>query len=75
MVLPHVCISDKKKNFSIQYFSKIKFEISALLDVGGNVLQAASKTVGKDINGDQSWIIEVNLIYSLMICFSLILCF
>lgn len=31
-----------------------------LMDVGGNVLQAATKTVTKDIDGDQSWLVEVD---------------
>lgn len=30
------------------------------MDVGGNVLQAATKTVTKDIDGDQSWLVEVD---------------
>jgi len=35
------------------------FWILALMDVGGNVLQAASKTVSKDQNNDPAAVIEV----------------
>ena len=35
------------------------FVCLALMDVGGNVLQAASKTVTKDIDGDRTWLIAV----------------
>ncbi len=35
------------------------FVCLALMDVGGNVLQAASRTVGKDKNNDPGAIIEV----------------
>ena len=54
LVLLHVCIFD--------LYSLLKiFSYLALMDVGGNVLQAASKTVSKDKENDPDTVIEVNI--------------
>ena len=36
-------------------------DFSALMDVGGNVLQAASKVVSRDIENDPAAVIEVRM--------------
>jgi hypothetical protein len=43
------------------YSSFERFCCLALMDVGGNVLQAASKTVSKDRESDPGAVIEVNI--------------
>lgn len=56
LILPHVCIF-----FDILEHLKrtLLFFCLALMGVGGNVLQAASKTVSKDKGNDPEAIIEV----------------
>jgi len=54
LILRHVCI------FLLFFFSfKRNCLLLALMNVGGNVLQAASKTVSKDKENDPGAIIEV----------------
>ncbi len=55
LVLPNVCIFF----FFFILFEKISF-ILALMDVGSNVLQAASRTVSKDKENDPGAVIEVS---------------
>ncbi len=54
LVLRHVCLF-----FFVFFFERISLDCLALMDIGGNVLQAASRTVSKDKENDPGTIIEV----------------